>query len=82
MYLGVYDRRTLRQVGIPEVHDKATAIRLETEWTRLYCEAAGPVRVLFPDLADRNAVGIEHRNGRDNLVLRNGSLTKWKGTWG
>jgi hypothetical protein len=82
MYMGVYDRHTLRQVGIPEVNDKPTAIRLEVEWTRLYCEAAGPVKVLFPDLADRNAVGIEHRHGRDNLVLRNESLTKYKGTWG
>ena len=82
MYMGVYDRRTLRQVGIPEVTDKATAIRLEVEWTRLYCEAAGPVHVCFPDLCDRNAVGIEHHHGRDNLLLRNESISKWKGTWG
>lgn len=81
MFMGVYDRHLLHQVGLPEVTDKRHSIALELEWTRAYCAAARQVDVLFPDLADRNATGIVERHGRPNLVLANDYLTKFKGTW-
>lgn len=81
MYMGVYDRALLHKVGIPRVHDKEDAIRLEREWTQAYCAAAADVTILFPELCDHNASGIEDRHGRRNLVLSNQHLTKYKGTW-
>lgn len=81
MFMGVYERDVLLEVGLPEVTDKRHAIRLEIEWTRRYWDAAGRPPALFPELRDANAVGVEHRHGRDNLVLRNEYLTKYKGTW-
>ena len=81
MYMGVYDRDLLLQVGIPRVEDKRHAIRLEVEWTQRYCAAAGSVTVLYPELSDRNATGIVDRHGRPNLVLSNLAITKYKGTW-
>lgn len=81
MFMGAYDRHLLEQVGLPEVTGKRHSIELELAWTRAYCDAAGSVEVLFPDLADRNASGIVERHGRPNLVLANDHLTKFKGTW-
>jgi hypothetical protein len=81
MYMGVYDRALLQEVGIPHVTDKRHAIRLEVEWTQAYCAVAASITVLFPELADRNASGIEDRHGRPNLILSNQHLTKYKGTW-
>lgn len=81
MFMGVYERDVLLEVGMPTVTDKRHAIRLELEWTRSYWEKAGRPAPLFPDLRDANAIGVEHRHGRDNLVLANEYLTKFKGTW-
>lgn len=81
MYMGVYDRSVLTEVGVPEVTTKEESIRLEIDWTCRYLTAAGSVEVMFPEFADRNAIGVTKRHGRDNLVLHNDSLTKFKGTW-
>lgn len=81
MFMGVYDRTLLEAVGVPDVISKEHSIRLELEWTRAYCDAAGSVKVMFPDLSDANALGIQQRHGRPNLVLANAHLTKYKGTW-
>lgn len=78
MYLGVYHRNELEQAitDAPEVMDKPLSIA----W-----EGALPKRLnlgcLWPDVTD--ATGRhEHRHGRDNLVLENHYLRKFKGTWG
>lgn len=88
MYLAVYERRVLDVVGIPDAAggaDRELAIRYECEWIDQYVDAAVAmgykVPVLFPDLTDGNARGVEERHGRQNLVLENGYLRKYKGTW-
>jgi hypothetical protein len=81
MFMGVYERKVLKHVELPHVTDKEHAIRLETEWTRDYLMHSGPAHVMFPEFADRNAHRIEHLHGRDNLVLENEFLVKYKGTW-
>lgn len=77
MYLGVYDRTTLRPLldQAPTHVDKDTSIGWEH---RTRHHLAYPT--LWPEVTD--ATGrIEHRHGRRNMVLENGMLRKWKGTW-
>ena len=80
-FMGVYDRHILEQVGIEPAQTKADAIAMEISWTSAYVQAAGGCAVMFPDLSDANATGIEPRHGRENLVLSNEAITKYKGTW-
>lgn len=80
-YLGVYEREVLERVGIPKINSKREAVEAEIWWTKAYCEAAGDVPVLFPELSDRNAKRHAIRHGRENLVIENECLTKYKGTW-
>ncbi len=80
-YLGVYERRVLSLVGFPKVRSKLEAVQAEATWTERYCQAAGDVPILFPELTDQNAGGPIMRHGRENLVLSNMYITKYKGTW-
>jgi hypothetical protein len=82
MYMGVYERKHLAKIDIPIPQSKREAIEFEMTWTAKYCQAAKNVRIAFPDLADRNAVKKEIVFGRENLVLENDFLIKYKGNWG
>jgi hypothetical protein len=81
-FTGVYERHVIEQVGVPVVTDKAHSILLEIDWNRRYVDIAGEPTVLFPELTDANATRVVQRHGRDNLVLENEFVVKWKGTWG
>lgn len=81
-YAGVYERHIIERVGVPSVKDKAHSILLEIDWHRRYVEVGGEPKVLFPELTDANATRIVERHGRQNLVLENEFVVKWKGTWG
>lgn len=83
MYLAVYEREALDEIGIPDVPagaDRRIAVAHETAWMDRYVEYAGPA-VLFPEFTDDNATRVEDRHGRRNLVLENDYLIKYKGTW-
>jgi hypothetical protein len=82
MYLGIYEREHLAKIDIPIPVSKREAIDFEISWTTKYCQAAKNVRIAFPDLADRNADRKEIVFGRENLVLENDFLIKYKGNWG
>jgi len=78
MYMGVYNRNQL-ELAIPDapaVMDKASSIAWEGALSdRL------PYTALWPEVTD--ATGrFEERHGRNNLVLENKYLRKWKGSWG
>lgn len=81
-YMGVYDPKILSQIEIPIPKSKAEAVELELTWTKKYVMKAGEVSVLFPDFKDSNAKRKEFRHGRENLVLENDHLIKYKGDWG
>lgn len=83
MYLAVYERSVLDEIGIPDVPagaDRRFAIAHETTWLDQYA-AATSAPVLFPEFTDDNAIRVEQRHGRVNLVLENNHLIKYKGTW-
>lgn len=78
MYLGVYDSTHLEAAirDAPANPSKDDAIRWESELgSRLHH------LTLWPDVHDGTA-HHEHHHGRDNLVLQNRYLRKWKGNWG
>jgi hypothetical protein len=81
-YMGIYDPKVLRQIDVPIPKSKAEAIEFELSWTKKYVDQVGSVEVLFPELKDANAQGIEMRHGRENLILENEYLIKYKGNWG
>lgn len=80
-YLGVYERDVLKTVGIPDIRSKREAVEAEIWWTKAYCAEAGDVPVLFSELSDKNAKREVVHHGRNNLVLENDFLIKYKGTW-
>ena len=81
MYLGIYHRDTLAAAGMPQPKTKKEAIYYEMHWSNRYCSYEH-VPVMFPEFNDHNAKGktIE-LFGRNNLVLENDYLIKYKGTW-
>ena len=81
MYLGIYTRKTLSKVEIPIAHDKEDAIRYEVEWSKKYCESEKNIPTLFEDFSDGNSKRTVNIFGRENLVLENEYLIKYKGTW-
>jgi len=80
-YLGVYERVFLEKAGIPQIRSKREAVEAERWWTQKYLSFSGPVPVLFPELSDENAGEPVLHLGRENLVLSNEYMTKYKGTW-
>jgi hypothetical protein len=80
-YAGVYERRVIEKLGIPMAWDKEVAILHEINWHRKYVSLSGEPTVLFPELTDKNATGIVEHHGRDNLLLENDFVAKYKGTW-
>jgi hypothetical protein len=80
MYLGVYSRDTLSAVGIPKVNSKEEAIHYEVAWSNKYCSVEN-VPVLFTDFADGNSKGFRYVFGRNNMVIENEYLIKYKGNW-
>ena len=81
MYLGIYTRSTLQQLGIPKTNNKEEAIHHEWCIAKNYCQIENDIPTLFPDFHDRNAKGTTMLFGRENLVLENDYLIKYKGTW-
>ena len=82
MYLGIYERKILNQIDIPIPKSKRESIDYELTWTDSYCRAARNVRVAFTDLADSKSKRKQVLFGRENLVLENDFLIKYKGNWG
>lgn len=80
-YAGVYERWVIDKIGIPEVNTKEDAISNEIKWHHQYFKTVGELTVMFPELKDKNSVREVERHGRNNLVLENNYLIKYKGTW-
>ena len=61
---------------------KKESIEYELTWTDTYVKKAGSVHIAFPDLTDAGSKRKEIKYGRENLVLENDYLIKFKGDWG
>ena len=75
-YMAVYDSARLRKVLPPaRGFDKEASIVWESRLHQLL-----PMPTIWPEISDRNALRIEQVDGRDELVIGNAVLEKWKGT--
>lgn len=81
-YMGIYERRILDQIEIPKIYKKSESIYNEIYWTFEYVKRLNTIKVLFPELSDANATRKEVKFERENLVLENDYLIKYKGDWG
>ena len=80
-FAGVYERSVIEDIGVPVIESKFEAVQAERFWHESYVMSAGEPRVLFPELTDENATEVRVHNGRENLILENEFVLKYKGTW-
>ena len=84
-FMGKYRREVIdRAGGVPHTPDKRSAVEAEARWLRLYWASEDPEKrfVLFPDFQHGpRPERIEVKHGRENAVVENDHLIKWKGTW-
>lgn len=80
-FAGVYERHIIEQIGVPVIQSKFDAVQSERKWHESYVAVNGEPHVLFPRLSDEKATEIRFHNGRENLILENEYIIKYKGTW-
>ena len=79
-YLGLYERKTLEKIGIPDAHSKLDSIRFELEWNKEYIANCDILN--HPIDLNHNIMYTVMKNGRENMVYVNDLYEKWKGDWG
>ena len=79
-YLGLYERKTLEKIGIPDAHSKLDSIRFELEWNKEYIANCDLLN--HPIDLDHKIMYTVMKNGRENMVYVNDLYEKWKGDWG
>jgi hypothetical protein len=78
MFLGKYRTKIASQLEPPVAEDKAHGVDLEESWNREYCQLEQPI-VLDNPLTTSDVFEIRH--GRENMILENRWIKKYKGTW-
>lgn len=81
MYMGKYRMGILTSLIIPETESKYDSVLYETHWTEKYLYKDPDTINLFTDLDVPEKHRFETRHGRNNLVLENDYLIKYKATW-
>jgi hypothetical protein len=79
-YLGIYERKILEKINIPEVKTKEEAIFQEINWTSQYVASCDHLYHPNPPI-QHHIVETVVKNGRENLFYLNRFYEKWKGTW-
>ena len=78
MFLNKYRSEVLKQIVIPTVVDKKSAVNAETILHANYLKVEQPV-ILDPTFVDGDL--REEKFGRINMVIENKWIKKYKGTW-
>ncbi len=79
-YLGKYMSDVVERIGVPKINTKGEAVDMERNWNMLYLRN-DPNAVQFnPSLPIHTDV-FEEKHGRKNMILDNGFIIKYKGTW-
>ena len=77
-YLGKFRREVLSKIALNETKTKVEAVNAERTFSQDYCAIEKPFQ-FFDDLNDRPV--FEVMGGRQNMILENFFLKKYKGTW-
>lgn len=78
-FLGVYERRILEGLGVPEMASRGDAIKHEATWCGTYADRCSDLVCLDSPGGSRSEV---ERHGRNNLPYDTGWLVKYRGNWG
>lgn len=78
MFFNKYDSEQLKTIPLPEVNDKLTAVIAESDLHSILMRKFKP-KVLLPNFVDNNK--REHKFGRENMIIENDLVKKYKGTW-
>jgi len=79
-FLGKYERRFLQHMDFPPMTSKGDAVQAETHWNLHYIALAKPS--LFGDPLPVYSEKFEEKFFRQNMVVENFYLKKYKQTWG
>lgn len=80
MYMMKYRRDILKTMPIPEVKSKLMAVFWEGVFNVYYSGLDGNVIILFPGQVHTNI--FVKKYGRENMVVGNKYITRFKGDWG
>lgn len=79
-YLGIYERKVLDRIEIPDIPTKDESIIHEIRWTQQYKAACDHLYHPNPAI-EHHIVQTVMKHGRENLFYLNRFYEKWKGTW-
>jgi hypothetical protein len=79
MYLGYYNSDVLEGMDIPVVSNKRDAVTQESLFMEYYMRESFNHGHLFDEFVDGEV--YEYKHGRENKVIENEYLKKYKGTW-
>lgn len=79
MYLGYYNSKILEGMDIPLVSTKRDAVNQESFFMEYYISESSNSNYLFEEFVDGEVYEFKH--GRNNKVIENNYLKKYKGTW-
>lgn len=79
MYMGKYLRSQLKLLEMPYIASKRESVYAEAKWCGDYA-ALAPFHVMWGYFKDDHTKR-EVKYGRENLVLENEHIKKYKGTW-
>lgn len=79
MHLGIHDRAQLQPVldTYPATLDKRMSINSEGDLPQRV-----DYGIIWPEISDATFLRMEHRHGRNNMILGNEMWEKAKGNWG
>lgn len=79
-YMGLYERKSLLKVPIPDITNKHDSIECETKWTKRYIAACGGIRH-HTNWICQNAFPVA-RHGRENSLTITSMYDKYRGDYG
>lgn len=80
-HLGKYQTEILEEVGIPIINNKLVGIHWENVWHQDYLKK-DVMAMQFDPALPVHTDKFEEIHGQTRMVLENGYITKYKGTWG
>jgi len=79
MFLGKYRREILNKMIIPTTKTKMEAVMQECAFNQEYSILEAKMATIFKPLVNTDV--FEEKFGRNNMVLENDYIKKYKGTW-
>ena len=79
MFLGKYRREILNQMSIPLTKTKMEAVLQECAFNEAYSRLEPKMATIFNPLV--NTTIFEEKFGRNNMILENDYIKKYKATW-